>query len=103
MLHTDGYILYSNTIFIGKNDAPQRLFVYPNPFTSNLTIRLARLSTGPLTFSIYDAAGKLVKRYVGQPGSSSYPIDTKGIVSRGIYMLKVNVDGQVLTTRVMKE
>jgi hypothetical protein len=103
MLHTDGYILYSNTIFIGKNDAPQRIFTYPNPFVNNLTVRFSRTPTTTVTFSIFDAAGKLVKRYTGPPGLVSYPIDTKGILSRAIYMLKVNVDGQVLTTRVMKE
>jgi trimeric autotransporter adhesin len=103
MQHTDGYVLYSNTIFIGKNDAPQRLFVYPNPFLSHLSIRLARIPTTTLTISIFDAAGKLVKRYTQPPGSSSYPIDTKSIISRGIYMLRVNVDGGELVTRIMKE
>jgi hypothetical protein len=103
MLHTDGYVLYSNTIFIDKSDAPQRLFIYPNPFVNNLTVRLARPSTGPVTFSIYDAAGKLVKRYSEVAGSPSYTVNTKGIISRAIYMLRVNADGQELSARIMKE
>jgi hypothetical protein len=103
MLHTDGYILYSNTIFIDKNDAPQRLFIYPNPFVNNLTVRLARTPTSPVTFSIYDAAGKLVKRYTEAAGSPSYIVNTKGILSRAIYMLRVNADGEELSARIMKE
>ena len=103
MLHTDGYILYSNTIYIKKDDAPQRMFIYPNPFGSNMTITFARTTVQPVTFSFYDAGGKLVKRYSAAPGAVTYDINTTGILSRAIYVLKVNVDGRQLTERVMKQ
>jgi trimeric autotransporter adhesin len=103
MLHTDGYILYSNTIFIKRDNAPQKLFVTPNPFNGLMTVRLARPSTGPVTFSLYDAGGKLVKRVVGAGGAPSYDINTSGILSRAIYVLKVNADGQEISRQVMKQ
>jgi hypothetical protein len=103
MLHTDGFVLYSNTIYIAKNDAPQRLFIYPNPFGSTLHIRFAKNPEGPVTFSFYDMAGKLVKKYSEPSGLSMYDINTSGIVSRAVYMVKVNVDGQQIVHRVLKE
>lgn len=103
MLHTDGYILYSNMIYIKKDDAPQRLFIYPNPFGSNLSIIFGRMPTSGVTFSFYDMAGKLVKRYTAAPGAVTYDINTAGILSKAIYVLKVNVDGKQITKRVMKQ
>jgi hypothetical protein len=103
MLHTDGYILYSNTVFIRRDNAPQRLFVTPNPFVDNLTVRFARPSTGPVTFSIFDMAGKLVKRYTMAAGLPSYTLNTSGIMSSAIYMLKVNADGSVISQQIMKK
>jgi len=103
MLHTDGYILYSNTIFIKRDNAPQRLFISPNPFNTFVTIRMARPSTGPVTLSLFDAGGKLVKRMSGAPGLAQYTINTDNIMSRAIYMLRVDADGQSLSAQVMKQ
>jgi hypothetical protein len=104
MMHTDGYVLYSNVVFIQKNDAPQRLIVGPNPFNSNLTIRFARTPTGPVYFSFFDASGKLVKQYSVAGGSPSYTINTSGILPRAIYTLRVDADGKkVGSLQVMKE
>jgi photosystem II stability/assembly factor-like uncharacterized protein len=102
MLHSDGFILYSNTVYIKKDDAPQHLFIYPNPFVANLSIRFGRTPTTLVTFSLYDMAGKLVKKYSEPAGAVSYTINTSGIVSKGIYLLKVDVDGKTITERVMK-
>jgi trimeric autotransporter adhesin len=103
MLHTDGYVLYSNTVFIKRDNAPQRLIVGPNPFGDNITIRLARPSTGPVIASFFDMGGKLVKQFTLATGFPSYTINTSGILSRAIYMLKVSADGKVLSHQVMKE
>jgi hypothetical protein len=103
MLHTDGYILYSNTVFIRRDNAPQRLIITPNPFVDNMTIRFARTPVNPVTFSFYDMGGKLVRRYNAAGGSPSYDINTTGIVSRAVYLLKVNADGVVISKQVMKQ
>lgn len=103
MLHTDGYILYSNTIFIKRDNAPQRLIVGPNPFGDNITIRLARPASGPVTVSIFDDAGKLVKRYSLGAGLASYTVNTSGIISRAIYTVRVDADGEKLSAKLMKQ
>jgi len=103
MLHTDGYVLYSNVVFIKRDNAPQQIFVTPNPFGNTITIRLARTPTGPVTFSFFDMAGKLVKKYDFPGGQPSYDINTEGIISKAIYMLRVYADGKQAAKRVMKE
>jgi hypothetical protein len=103
MQHTDGYVLYSNTIFIKKDDAPQRLIISPNPFTNYITVMFARPSTGPVTFSFYDAKGALVKRYRSPGNAPTYYIATNDILSTGIYALRIDYDGNKLVKQLLKK
>jgi hypothetical protein len=104
MQHSDGYVLYSNTIFIKKDDAPQRLLIWPNPFTSYITAQLARPSANSaVVFSFYDMKGALVKRYLGPSNTSSFTINTDDILSSGVYVLKVSYDGGKIVKTVLKK
>jgi hypothetical protein len=104
MQHSDGYVLYSNTIFIKKDDAPQYLFINPNPFTNYITARLARPSVNSaVTFSFYDMKGALVKRYLGPSNTSSFTINTDDLLSSAVYVLKVNYDGGQIVKQVLKK
>ena len=103
MLHTDGYVLYSNIVIIRRDNAPQRLIITPNPFTDRVTVRFTRTPVGLVTFSFYDMTGKLVKRFVELGGSPSYDINTTNILSRAIYMLKVSADGTDISQQVLKK
>lgn len=103
MLHTDGYVLYSNVVFLQRDNAPQQIFVTPNPFSNTMTIRFARTPGGPVAITFFDMAGKMVKQYQFVGGSPAYTINTDGIIPHGIYMLRTVTDGQVVTKRVMKE
>jgi len=103
MQHSDGYVLYSNTIFIKKDDAPQRIVISPNPFTSYIAVTFARPSTGRVTFSFYDAKGALVKRRVFPGNSPTYTIATDDILSAAIYSLRVDYDGNKLVKTLLKK
>ena len=104
MRHSDGYVLYSNTIFIKKDDAPQRLFISPNPFTNYITVQMARPSVNAaVVFSFYDMKGALVKRYLGPSNTSSFTINTDDILSSGVYVLKVSYDGGKIVKTILKK
>lgn len=102
MMHTDGYVLYSNVVYIQKNNAPQKLFIYPNPFTDVITIRLARNPVSAISASFYDMSGKLVRQFIGNPGSPTYTINTSGFLASGYYVLKVLADDQQISQQVLK-
>lgn len=103
MMHTDGYVLYSNIVYLKKDNAPQRLFIAPNPFTTTISVRFARMPAQPVKFSFYDAAGKLVKQYTGASGQVSYDLNTTTLIPSAIYWMKVNVDGKQFTHKMMKQ
>jgi hypothetical protein len=103
MLHTDGYILYSNTIHLVNNSAPQRMFVYPNPFVNDLTIRFAVTPSSALTFSIFDASGRLVRKYDKNGGQVQYDLGNINVATHGIYMLRIDADGKRYTYSLMRQ
>jgi hypothetical protein len=103
MLHTDGYVLYSNVVFIKKDNAPQQLFVYPNPFAGDLNIRFSRNPVSSVSFGIYDAGGKLVKKFTAAGGLPVYNLNTSDIIPRGVYVLKVVADGKDVSKRIIKQ
>jgi hypothetical protein len=103
MLHTDGYILYSNVVFIRRDNAPNQIFVTPNPFSGTVTVRFSRTPTGPVTISFFDMAGKLVKRYDFPGGQAQYDINTSGVLSRAIYTIRAYADGKQVSKRVLKQ
>lgn len=103
MQHTDGYVLYSNTIFIKKDDAPQRLIISPNPFTNYITVMFARPSSGRVTFSFFDMKGALVKRYTSPGNSPTYYIATDDIALTGVYSLRIDYDGNKVVKPLLKK
>jgi hypothetical protein len=102
MIHTDGSIIYSNVVLLKKDDIVQGIIVLPNPFSSSLGVRFKRLPTGTVTLSLYDNTGKLVKRTVEPAPSFNYSMNTLNIPSSAVYVLKVNVDGQKYSAKVLK-
>jgi hypothetical protein len=104
MTHSDGYVLYSNTIFIKRDDAPQRIVVSPNPFTNYINIMFARPSvSGRVIFSFYDTKGALVERKYAPAGSPTYTIYTDGILSSGVYSLRIDYDGNKFVKTLLKK
>jgi hypothetical protein len=63
----------------------------------------ARPSTGPVTFSFYDAKGALVKRYRSPGNAPTYYIATNDILSTGIYALRIDYDGNKLVKQLLKK
>ena len=103
MLHSDGYLLYSDTILVRNDNIPQQMIVLTNPFDNNIRVRFTRLPTKPVVFMLYDATGKLIRRDNAAGGSIFYAISGQNAVSRGIYMLDAIVDDKHYTVRVMKK
>lgn len=67
--------------------------VYPNPWADALNVQLTGLGTGPVSFSLYDAVGRLVLSYTtastGQlalPGVAALP--------SGVYSLRISHEGR---------
>ncbi|GAA3990505.1 fibronectin type III domain-containing protein [Hymenobacter antarcticus] len=77
------------------------LLVYPNPSNiGQLTLRLAGLR-GPGQATLLNALGQLV-RTAPLAGTAEQVLSTRGLAA-GLYTLRVSMDGQVLTRKVVLE
>lgn len=103
MLHSDGYLLVSDMILVRNDNIQQQLYVLTNPFGGDIRVRFSRVPTGPVTFSLYDAAGKLIKRTSAAGGTTVlYALSGQNALAKGIYMLDAYVDGKHYPVRLMK-
>ena len=78
------------------------LEVYPNPNNGLFSIRFITAEEGTATVTMYDAAGKEVVRRQNTTveGQNSVEVDMTTL-SAGIYVLKVQKGGSVVTTKVV--
>ncbi|MDM7916805.1 MAG: FlgD immunoglobulin-like domain containing protein, partial [Candidatus Eisenbacteria bacterium] len=82
--------------------------VQPNPFGASATIRYRLATAGPVTLAIYDAGGRLVRRWsepartVGEHAVVWDGRDDQGSVQpSGIYFCTIRADGQTRTEKMI--
>ena len=75
--------------------------VYPNPFENELTIDLKGLNTSVLSYDIVNILGQPVLTGNNLSAKETFTIHTKTLEG-GIYMLNLNVDGNIITKKIVK-
>jgi hypothetical protein len=86
-------------VYVGNN-----MELYPNPFTSNLTISFNIKQQGNTTLSIVDATGREVKSVMGDmtpSGKYTYTVDMSDL-SDGMYLAVLNKEEDVEVKRAIK-
>jgi hypothetical protein len=63
--------------------------VYPNPWADELHVQLVGLSTEPLSFSLYDALGKLVRSHT-TASAQQVALPAVGSLPAGVYYLRIS-------------
>ncbi|MDP4264494.1 MAG: T9SS type A sorting domain-containing protein [Bacteroidota bacterium] len=99
----DGRFTYSPIILIRNPDAVQAVRVVNNPFRSYIDVRFAKMPKEPVQLELLNIAGARV--YYKEYGMiDQVRFDLSGIqLSAGTYLLRARVDGQVYTSKVVKQ
>jgi hypothetical protein len=79
-----------------NSDFDQLLQVYPNPVFNQLIIEIPFSIEGKIDFEILAIDGKL---HVNQPIHDSYTIVDMSILPVGVYLLKVKLNNQIISTK----
>lgn len=75
--------------------------IYPNPTTSQLTIKTANTNALPDSFEVYNILGQnMLQKSISSEADLN--LDTSGF-SNGIYFIKINKDDASLTLRFVKQ
>lgn len=74
------------------------ILVYPNPTTGNFTVDLSKIND-EATVVVYDNLNQIVRSYQKQP-RTSLQVETNGL-SKGIYQVRVEISGKIITYPVI--
>ena len=88
---------------IYNNNAPFRISTI-NPFKNNLKIEIAVPSDGQMEISLFDMYGKIVskKNLHAIKGNSNVDMNDINKLSSGIYILRVQFNGQMIQNKLFK-
>lgn len=76
------------------------LSVYPNPSVDKFTVDLSKIIYSEISWTLYSNAGMEVKTGIISSFSNTLEFNLKGL-SAGIYILRMNVDGEVLKRKLL--
>ncbi len=101
-----GDISYTKIIFF-KRDTKDgvKIKAYPNPFINILFVTITSLAKENTTINVYDASGRAImeKPVQLEKGENSVKFDHVSQLAKGWYLLKVMVQGNPLTLKLIKE
>ncbi|MBK6754101.1 MAG: fibronectin type III domain-containing protein [Flavobacteriales bacterium] len=96
--------LVNNTTGVGESPTSGQLHVFPNPFTSILTVSMGMKTAGVVICTVRALTGQaLITRTVApSSGPSSITLDL-GSLAPGTYLLEMQTGGERIVRKVMKE
>jgi hypothetical protein len=81
--------------------------VYPNPFVNTLFVKLTSAAISEIHIKVFDILGNEVYSNASEPDKVSriiqLDLDTEKVSKRGVYIVKVEIDGQASLYRLFKD
>ena len=103
----DGATAYSPVVVVQGQSNPggQELLAsaYPNPFHTQLTLKLGQAPAGEVSVSLIDVQGRRVYATAQRAEARTLALALPGTLAPGNYLLTVTADGQKSTRRVVRE
>ena len=94
----------TTSLFAKSTIQPLGVRVFPNPFNEQATITVSLPTEAPLTIDVFDVSGRLVSQLVSATVSAGehsfiFTAEKNGVVD-GVYIVRVNSNGQLSTFRI---
>lgn len=102
----DGSFTYSNAISVdNKEYTLEHVEIYPNPFTSNLSIKLNAAVAGDAQLSIADLSGRVLaeQKLAVVDGTNTISLNNLEGLNKGIYFVKITYNNQTKVYKLVKE
>ncbi len=108
ILYTKVLDLDNTSITTGINDVPNvatGISIYPNPFSSNLNVSYTLNNASEVSVRIVDITGREVYRTSeGKQieGTHSLSLDQMNSLPSGIYLMQINIGGNIINQKISK-
>ncbi len=99
----DNQFKYSNVVLIRLPNAAQGIYVLGNPFRDNISLRFIKTPKTKINLELFDISGKLVIKQEFGAGTQQFQLPVSAKLSAGVYQLRVSVDGNVFTEKLLKQ
>lgn len=95
----------NSTVGIENVASEETVSIYPNPTKDSQTIKINVENSSNIKIDLFDAAGQLVKNiFEGQRQAGNFQIEVStSPLSEGLYVYKIEVDGRILTFKIIKD
>ena len=105
-IYIDDINLFDASIGVEAFDAKADLMVYPNPSNGNVFIDLALSEKRNIAIDVRDVLGRIIetipaKQYTS--GEAKIIIGEKVTYQPGVYLVNINVDGQIVSKKIIIE
>jgi hypothetical protein len=100
----NGYVSGGTVGITTLASAPDDIMLMPNPANTLTNISMTLENDSELNIEVFSSNGKLVasKNYGKMSGAYNFPIDTQEF-AKGVYFVKVSVNGQPKVLKLIKE
>jgi hypothetical protein len=101
----NGNIAYSNVVTIAASAGAAVLDVSPNPFSSQVTIRLNLARAERVAIRLLDSKGLLLKQsqYQGAKGTNSFLVNELSALPVSVYFVQIVLADQVFVKKVFNQ
>lgn len=108
MIDQNGSYKYSLVVSVSKEQSlisERDVQVYPNPFTSELAVKVSSSAKAEATAQLFDIQGRLISsnQYQVSEGENILMIHSTDEIPNGVYFLKIAFGETVLTKKVVKQ
>jgi hypothetical protein len=79
--------------------------LFPNPFNSDIKIEIFSKLIQPVTITISDGQGRILKTFYGElkKGNNSYTLDNLGLLKPGVYIIQAKNDNLLFSEKLIKK
>lgn len=90
---------------VTKTAAPLVTNVYPNPFTTQLSLDVSTTQAERYRLAIFDTQGRMLQSQEGQvqKGMNTIQVKQASELTRGIYFYRLNIGNELMTHKIVKE
>jgi hypothetical protein len=100
----DGSFSYSNVVRVSNLSLNNStVTVYPNPFNGEFNLGIYSTQAGTAQATVVDLQGRTVMNFAWhvQEGANSLPVDASEQLQKGVYFVRVQLNGEVNTLKVV--
>lgn len=104
MVDIDGYNKLSDVVIVKNNGLSQSVKLVNNPFSDHIDIRFTKNLKGPVVLTLVDLSGRqIASNTFYNPLSSVIRFDHNKTLSNGIYVLRVENEGNLYSIKLVKD